>query len=381
MTTPTWTDTGIEKRQNTNTIQQELLSLKQEISERYIKQFKDELWFLKSVTILPIESKIKKVITWEIDMPTNLADLSKSQEGDWTIKKFINNIQTWWSKLRNFLSPTTSNKVILFMKEKREELSKIQTKNELESLRASITEQQNPQSKRKDNATSQTSSSQTKWKARVNNQSETYEIDQNLSIIPSLEAQSIYNNLRWTEKPSIEPFACAFKLYNSLKWEWKLNNSEYLSVVDFTKPKGTNRFFLINMNTNTVESANKVWHWANSGWKFATQFSNRRQSNMSSLWWYIMPDTITHSPNKNRSGLRQIRWIEPTNDNSASRWIAVHPWGEWWNQWCFTLPRDIAPDIMNKMKWWSLLFAYAKSKDYFNKSNYFHPDSNGNIAA
>jgi hypothetical protein len=48
------------------------------------------------------------------------------------------------------------------MKEKREELSKIQTKNELESLRASITEQQNPQSKRKDNTTSQTSSSQTK---------------------------------------------------------------------------------------------------------------------------------------------------------------------------------------------------------------------------
>lgn len=206
---------------------------------------------------------------------------------------------------------------------------------------------------------------------------ESYEIDHlNFSISP--ETKTIYENIKWKEKPDLEPFACALKVYNNVKW--KIHNTKYLTVVDFTKKKWKKRFFVINMENNTVEHAVKVWHGKNTGGERAKQFSNKSWSKQSSLWWYLLPDTITKSPNKSWSWLRQITWLESSNSNAAQRWIAVHPWWENGSEWCFTLPKDISKNIMEKIKWW-FLFAYAESKDYFAQSNYFKQNSDGSIMA
>ncbi|MBO4517201.1 murein L,D-transpeptidase catalytic domain family protein [bacterium] len=37
-----------------------------------------------------------------------------------------------------------------------------------------------------------------------------------------------------------------------------MSNPKYLTVVDFTKPNTQNRFYVINMNNNTVEYATTV---------------------------------------------------------------------------------------------------------------------------
>ncbi len=71
---------------------------------------------------------------------------------------------------------------------------------------------------------------------------------------------------------------------------------------------------------------------------------------------------------------------EWSNDNASSRGIYMHPWG-WISKWCFTLPKDKAMEIMNKIKWDSLLFAYAKSKEYFAQSNHFDTNSNWDVLA
>jgi hypothetical protein len=149
--------------------------------------------------------------------------------------------------------------------------------------------------------------------------------------------------------------------------------------VDFSKERWTNRFFVINMDTNTVEYATKVGHGKWSGWTIATKFSNTPNTNQSSLWWYITPDEIRKSSTKPWSWLK-MKWQENgINNNASDRWIYMHPWTEAWSLWCFTLPKSIAHEIMNKLKWWSVLFAFARTKDYFKKSDYFQPDSNGNI--
>ena len=277
------------------------------------------------------------------------------------------------------------------LKKYREMLVSAKTKDDLESLKTKIFNDidwvSEESSQITDNWITEFQSSEGSTRsvsvgdrAKVDTSSESYEKD-HLNIIASQEAKNLYNGLKWKEKPDLEPFACALKVYNSLKVQKKLKNTKYMTVVDFTKSKWKHRFFVINMETNTVEHAVNVWHWKSTGWEWAKQFSNRVWSNQTSLWWYLLPDKITKSPNKSWSWLRQITWLEDSNSNSAARWIAVHPGGEnLWSEWCFTLPRDISKKIMNKIKW-TFLFAYAKDAGYFAQSQYFSPKADWTIAA
>jgi hypothetical protein len=272
-------------------------------------------------------------------------------------------------------------------------MSEAKTKNELESLKTRIfneidwVDQQSSQDNIIQDTTTQesvaqgfTTSDWNSWKAKVDTSSESYEKD-HLDIVVSEEAKNLYEWLKWNEKPDLEPFACALKVYNSVKSQGKLHNTKYMTVVDFTKSKSKHRFFVINMETNTVENAVNVWHWKRTGWDWAKEFSNRVWSNKTSLWGYLLPDKITKSPNKSWSWLRQITWLESSNSNAATRWIAVHPWwANLWSEWCFTLPRDISRKIMDKIKW-TFLFAYAKDSKYFAQSQYFTSKSDWTVMA
>ena len=83
--------------------------LKQEISEQYIKDFKKELWWLKSLALLPIEKKVKKMLAWEINLPDKFNEVE----------------EFWWRKdIINFVSPDIARKIFEFMKEKRLEIEK-----------------------------------------------------------------------------------------------------------------------------------------------------------------------------------------------------------------------------------------------------------------
>ncbi len=97
--------------------------LKQEISEQYIKDFKKELWWLKSLALLPIENKVKKILVWEIDLPDKFDE----------VKEFW-----WWKDIINFVSPETARRILEFMKEKRLEIEKRRTEEELQNLKNEI---------------------------------------------------------------------------------------------------------------------------------------------------------------------------------------------------------------------------------------------------
>jgi hypothetical protein len=144
------------------------------------------------------------------------------------------------------------------------------------------------------------------------------------------------------------------------------------------------------MDTNTVEYAEKCGHGQGSGWKeWATSFWNTSWSNKSSLWALITAD---HS-RRNGKGTRRWNfpeWLEKSNSKSRGRWIAIHPvksevYASWkpTSQWCFTIQgsQSHTNEILDKIEWWSLLFSYAKSKDYFAQSDYFKQNSDGSVAA
>ena len=316
--------------------------------------------------------------------PDSLSLLFKKTAADylvdeWTLEDRATDAFMWaiWSWL-DFLSPE--------LEKYREMMNTAKTKSDLESLKVKIfneidwVQEQNPSQQDEAIRDVNNPGTGTTQRAKIDTSSASYEID-HFDIIASQEARNLYDWLKWKEKPDLEPFACALKVYNTLKSQNRLKNSKYMTVVDFTKNKSNHRFFVINMETNTVEDAVNVWHWKNTGWDWAKQFSNRMWSNQTSLWGYLLPDQITKSPNKSWSWLRQITWIEDSNSNSAARWIAVHPWWEnLWSEWCFTLPNDVSRSIMEKIKW-TFLFAYAKDSEYFAQSQYFSARADWAIAA
>ena len=79
----------------------------------------------------------------------------------------------------------------------------------------------------------------------------------------------------------------------------------------------------------------------------------------------------------------RLRWQEHTDFRAHSRWLFIHPGGVDQSEWCFTIPasQSHVDEILNKINWWSLVFAYAKSKDYFAQSDYFQQRSDGSVAA
>ena len=102
---------------------QSVEQLKLEISEVYLKEFKRELWWLKSLTLLPIEKKIKNILAWKTKLP----------------KKF-NQIEEFWRRknIINFISPTITSKLYNFLKDKSQEIEKRKTTSELVDLKNEI---------------------------------------------------------------------------------------------------------------------------------------------------------------------------------------------------------------------------------------------------
>ena len=97
--------------------------LKSEISDKYLDDFKEQLWFLKSFVLLPIKDDVKKVLIWQIDLPQKFDEL----------KEFW-----WWKNIINFVTPDIANQIFAFMKEKRAEIERRKTEEELQALKNEV---------------------------------------------------------------------------------------------------------------------------------------------------------------------------------------------------------------------------------------------------
>ena len=97
--------------------------LKSEISEKYLDDFKEQLWFLKSLVLLPIKDDIKKILSWEANLPQKFDE----------VKEFW-----WWKDIINFVTPDIANQIFAFMKEKRTEIETRKTEEELQALKNEV---------------------------------------------------------------------------------------------------------------------------------------------------------------------------------------------------------------------------------------------------
>lgn len=143
----------------------------------------------------------------------------------------------------------------------------------------------------------------------------------------------------------------------------KIDNKNFLSVVDFNRNSKNSRFFIINMHTGAVWTIH-VAHGKNSDPDNdgnATQFSNKPNSEMSSLGFYRTAETYS---GKHGLSLR-LDGLSSTNSNVRSRAVVVHgadyvrdtdvkPGRSWG---CLAVSMNNRDKVVNQLKQGSIIYA------------------------
>ncbi|MBX9784415.1 MAG: murein L,D-transpeptidase catalytic domain family protein [Chitinophagaceae bacterium] len=193
-----------------------------------------------------------------------------------------------------------------------------------------------------------------------------------------LTADSIYNEMDLSGKGlETEAFELAYKGYSKLLQEGLVNISNILTIADFSKSSSQKRLFVLDMEHGEILFNTFVAHGRNSGLHYATSFSNKPQSNKSSLGFYLTLDTY-YGANGYSLKLRGLE--KGINDKAYDRAIVLHGSDYVNNSFassngflgrsfgCPAVPRKLAAGIINTIKNGSLFFIYYPAKNYIDKS-------------
>jgi hypothetical protein len=172
-------------------------------------------------------------------------------------------------------------------------------------------------------------------------------------------------------------FTKGLKGYYALKNSNKLTNSNYLTLIDFTKASNKQRCFIIDMESKTIEFQTIIAHGKNTGQLMAKKFSNKSESRMSSLGFYTTG--LIYNGKYNYS--LKLHGLEYSNNNAFERGVVIHSADyateEFLNKngdvlgrsfGCPALPHNNYKTIVDKIKNGSCLFIYGKDRNYFKKS-------------
>jgi hypothetical protein len=201
----------------------------------------------------------------------------------------------------------------------------------------------------------------------------------NLNASANEAIEDIYQSIEG-EKPSYVVFEKAIIGYEQISE--KYNNRAVITIIDFSLPSTEERLWVIDLDMQKTLMHTFVSHGIKTGELYATDFSNNRHSNQSSLGFYL-----TAEPYYGRNGysMRLDGLESEVNDNARARAIVVH--GAWYADpsiisktgrlgrsfGCPAVPTAVHKQLIDTISNQSVLFIYADIKDYFNRSSYFSP--------
>lgn len=188
---------------------------------------------------------------------------------------------------------------------------------------------------------------------------------------------TLYSNLHLDELGlSKETVEYAVKGYHKLDSEGKVS-SQYLTIVDFSQSSRKKRLYIIDMNQQKLVWNTFVSHGKNSGLDMAKRFSNRINSEASSLGFYITGSTYR---GKHGLSLRISGLEEGFNDNAEARGVVVHGaayvnpsrvnsgyMGR--SQGCPALPENEYAKVIDIIKDGSVMFLYYPETTYLQSSD------------
>jgi hypothetical protein len=199
-----------------------------------------------------------------------------------------------------------------------------------------------------------------------------------VSLADSARFDMLYDNLDLQGlELSREAYHKAVLGFLALQMTGAVHNPDVLSIIDFSLPSTQKRLFIIDMLNGRLLFNTFVAHGRNSGQLMATRFSNRTNSYMSSLGFYLTGDPFVgqHGYSLRLEGIER-GW----NDHALARRIIMHPadyvseehiqrWGSLGrSEGCPAIPAELDTAIIDEIKGGSCLFLYAPDKRYARRT-------------
>jgi len=176
---------------------------------------------------------------------------------------------------------------------------------------------------------------------------------------------------------SKQAYDYAIRGFKTLRSMGKLNNDSVIAIVDFSLSSAEKRLFVIDIKNYEILFNTYVAHGRNSGAEYAKKFSNKMQSNESSLGFYVTGDTYDgeHGYSLHLNGVEK-----GINDNAYRRAIVMHS-ADYVNEdyikqkgysgrslGCPAIPEKVYKPIINEIKEGTCLFLYSPNKYYLSHS-------------
>ncbi len=193
------------------------------------------------------------------------------------------------------------------------------------------------------------------------------------------EREEIYNVLKLADLGlPLEAFKLAIHGLDKLTEEGKLVNSSILTIVDFSQSSKNKRLYVIDLCKKVLLFNTYVAHGRNTGSEYATKFSNKEGSFMSSLGFYIAQNIAIGS----KVGLSVVlQGLEKgINDKAEEREIIMHgadyatenfiqKYGRLGRSFgCPSLPPDLIKPVAETIKGGTCLFVYRHDDSYITHS-------------
>ena len=193
------------------------------------------------------------------------------------------------------------------------------------------------------------------------------------------EREKVYSVLKLGDLGlPIEAFRLALQGLDKLTEEGKLVNSSILTIVDFSQSSKNKRLYVIDLCKKMLLFNTYVAHGRNTGNEYATKFSNKEGSFMSSLGFYITQNIAIGS----KVGLSVVlEGLEKgINDKAEQREIIMHgadyatedfiqKFGRLGRSFgCPSLPPDQIKPVAETIQGGTCLFIYRHDNKYLNHS-------------
>lgn len=196
----------------------------------------------------------------------------------------------------------------------------------------------------------------------------------------ALKANMLFQtlDLQSFNAPSEKVFTMALKGYFKMQEEGLIKNNK-LTIVDFSVSSAQKRLWVIDMDKNSVLLESVVAHGKRTGDEFATTFSNRINSHMSSLGFYKTGEAYQGG---NGFSMRLDGLEKGINDNARARAIVIHgadyaspalalKQGRLGRSYgCPAVPNEVNKELIELIKDESCLFIYSAQQEYLKKSRY-----------
>lgn len=187
-------------------------------------------------------------------------------------------------------------------------------------------------------------------------------------------AYNLYSNMQLQDTGlRFEVFDKALTGYYNMKHNGEVADKPYITIIDFTKSSNEKRLWVIDVEKKEVLHNTYVSHGRNSGQEFAENFSNKSESYMSSIGFYVTENTYI---GKHGLSLKLEGLDKGFNTNAKDRCIVMHG-AEYATEefiaqagrlgrslGCPAIPMEEHEDIIKQVQGGTAMYIHASSDKY-----------------